>query len=76
MRVPHRFLAIVLSSAALGACDLSNQWFGANEAPPLPGYRLSVLALESAVEPDPRIADLDVRLPKPYLNKSWPQAGG
>ncbi len=76
MRPPFRFLAVVLAGAALGACDLADEWFGGTEAPPLPGQRLSVLALQSTVEPDPRIADLDVRLPKPYVNESWPQAGG
>jgi outer membrane protein assembly factor BamB len=51
-------------------------WFGGNEASPLPGERLSVLALEGTIEPDPRIADLDVRLPRPYINETWPQSGG
>jgi len=72
----HRLLAVVLAGTALGACDLTDEWLGATEAPPLPGQRLSVLALESTIEPDPRIANLDVRLPKPYVNESWPQAGG
>jgi outer membrane protein assembly factor BamB len=35
-----------------------------------------VLALEGTIEPDPRIADLDVRLPRPYINETWPQSGG
>ena len=72
----HRLLAVVLAGAALGACGLSDQWFGYHEAPPLPGQRLSVLAMQSTIEPDPRIADLNVHLPKPYVNESWPQAGG
>jgi len=72
----HRFLAVIVAGAAIGACDLGDEWLGYNEAPPLPGQRLSVLALESIIEPDPRIANLDVRLPKPYVNESWPQAGG
>jgi outer membrane protein assembly factor BamB len=76
MRAPLRLFAIVLAGAVLGACGIADQWLGANEAPPLPGQRLSVLALESAIEPDPRIADLDVRLPRPYVNESWPQSGG
>jgi len=76
MRAPFRLFAVVLMGAALGACDLVPDWFGANEAPPLPGQRLSILALESTIEPDPRIADLDVRLPRPYVNESWPQSGG
>ncbi len=76
MYAPHRLLAVVLAGAALSGCGLTDEWLGYTEAPPLPGQRLSVLALESTIEPDPRIANLDVRLPKPYFNKSWPQAGG
>lgn len=51
-------------------------WLGESEAPPLPGERISVLELERTLEPDPRIADLKVRLPAPYANQHWPQAGG
>lgn len=76
MRTPFRVLAVLMTGALLAACDLAPDWFGANEAPPLPGQRISVLALEGAIEPDPRIADLDVRLPRPYVNESWPQSGG
>ena len=84
MRAPRRpfatvmasVMAVVMAGAVLGACDLAPDWFGGTEAPPLPGQRLSVLALEGTVEPDPRIADLDVRLPRPYANESWPQSGG
>ncbi|MBT7292969.1 MAG: PQQ-binding-like beta-propeller repeat protein [Rhodospirillaceae bacterium] len=76
MRTPFRVLALLMTGAMLAACDLAPDWFGGTEAPPLPGQRLSVLALEGAIEPDPRIADLDVRLPRPYVNESWPQSGG
>ena len=69
MRARFRVLAVLMTGALLGACDLAPDWFGGTEAPPLPGQRLSVLALEGAIEPDPRIADLDVRLPRPYINE-------
>ena len=42
----------------------------------IPGERISVLSFEGRLSADPRIADLDVRLPKPYDNQNWPQAGG
>jgi len=44
--------------------------------PKLPGTRISVLTLEKALEPDPEIAALEVRLPKPVTNPDWPQTGG
>lgn len=76
LRTPLRFVVVILAGAFLSACDTIPDWFGGNEAPPLPGERLSVLALEGTIEPDPRIADLDVRLPRPYINETWPQSGG
>lgn len=51
-------------------------WLGAPEEPPLPGERVAILNLEQRVQPDPRIAGLDVRLPDPIRNPDWPQAGG
>ena len=71
-----RAVAVASLALALGACDLFPDYLGEREAPPLPGERISVLALERAPEADERIADLEVRLPKPTVNLSWPQSGG
>ena len=63
--------------AGLGACgDTLRTILGTEEDDPLPGERISILELQQALEPDPRIADLAVRLPSPYVNDEWPQAGG
>ena len=35
-----------------------------------------MLSLERRREPDPAIAQLDVRLPRPVVNPEWPEAGG
>ena len=64
-------LAVLL--LALVACG---SWFGESDDPPLPGERLPVLTFQDRLEPDPRIADLAVRLPRPTVNTDWPQAGG
>jgi len=66
----YLFLASLL---ALASCS---GWFGADENKPLPGERISVMAFERALEPDPRLADLAVRLPRAIENAAWPQAGG
>lgn len=58
-----------LAGLALSACSLS-------DPPPLPGERIAVLVSDSAVEADPRIADLTVELPAPVRIESWPQQGG
>ena len=64
-------LAVLLP--ALAACGT---WFGESDGVPLPGERLPVLTFQNQLEPDPRIADLSVRLPRPTVNTGWPQAGG
>jgi len=60
---------------ALGGCG-TDEWFGNKAPPPLPGKRVSVLTFDRTLEADPRLADLAVRLPKPFVNAGWPQAGG
>lgn len=64
-------LAVALS-VALGGCGL----FEKKKKEPLPGERIPVILQEKKLEPDPRIADLAVRLPPPEVNSAWPQTGG
>ena len=59
----------------VAACEVPS-WLGNPEAPPLPGERVSVLRLDQALVPDADVADIAVRLPKPWRNKAWTQAGG
>ncbi len=47
-----------------------------DEQDKLEGERISVLSLEQKLEADPRLADVKVVLPPPYVNTSWPQPGG
>lgn len=69
----YRRLAMLVALVSLAGCS---GWFGAPEDKALPGTRISVLALQRQLEPDPRLADLPVRLPRPKMNADWPQAGG
>jgi len=71
-----RFALIAGLSFSLAACDTFNDLISPSEDPPLPGERISVLALEQSLEADPRIASLQVILPAPYVNDSWSQPGG
>jgi len=67
-------LAIAIAALALASCG---SWIGgAKKTDPLKGERISVLTLDSSLKPDERIQDLEVRLPKPYLDPDWPQPGG
>jgi outer membrane protein assembly factor BamB len=73
MRGPLACL-LAVSLLALGACG---SWIGGSKkGDPLKGERVSVLTLDSSLKPDERIQDLEVRLPKPYLDPDWPQPGG
>ena len=65
-------LAALLPLIATG-CDT---WWGGSDEPKLKGERIAVLTRVSVLEPDSRIADLDVRIPRPDVNASWPQDGG
>ena len=72
----RRHAALLTCGAiALAGCETPD-WLGAPDDPPLEGERLSILSLQQTLEPDPRIADLQVRLPRPQVNDAWPQAGG
>ncbi len=53
---------------ALSACDKAKT--------PLPGERVSVLRLDRSLTADSALADVKVRLPKPYTNTDWAQVGG
>lgn len=71
--VINRIIAACLGFAFLSACS---GWLGDSAEKPLPGERISVMTLQSALTPDPRLSDLAVRLPRPFSNPDWPQAGG
>lgn len=60
-----------LCGILVGGCDL----FGSSKTP-LPGERVAVLQGESETKADPSTADIQVLLPKPYVNADWPQSGG
>jgi outer membrane protein assembly factor BamB len=73
--VRWRFLAFLMMFG-VGGCDWIDSILPGNNKPPLPGERISVMVFERDLEPDPRVADLRVLLPKPYANEAWPQPGG
>jgi len=68
--------ALASTLAACGLTDYFGDYFGNSPPPPLPGERIPVLLLRADLEPDTRLADVDVRLPAPQVNQDWPQAGG
>ena len=73
--VPALGLALGLTGVlALSGCGT---FLGEGETDaPLPGKRISILAVDRGLSPDRAIADLEVTLPPPYVNEAWSQAGG
>jgi outer membrane protein assembly factor BamB len=69
----RRVLVPVCACALLAGCA---EWFEGPVQPPLPGERIPVLSLERKIDPDPRLADIKVALPRPEVNAEWPQPGG
>jgi outer membrane protein assembly factor BamB len=70
----HRNIALAGVALLLAGCS---GWFGDDSSKKaLPGKRIPVLALDRSLEADPRLADVDVRLPRPYRNADWPETGG
>lgn len=68
-----RFGPVIAVAVGMCGCDLIS---ARDEGPKIEGERISVLSFEQRLESDPRIADLPVRLPRPYINDEWPQPGG
>jgi len=55
----------------------SRGFFGETKTtPPLPGERVSIMALERSLRPDERLADVPIAVPRPFANEEWPQPGG
>jgi outer membrane protein assembly factor BamB len=69
--LPFRIFCTALP-LLLAGCGI----FFEEEQARIPGERISVLRLERQLEPDKRVSDLQVRLPRPESVPSWPQAGG
>ena len=66
---------LTVALVTLAACG--DSFLGEKETePPLPGERVSILALEGNLVVDERLSDLDVVLPEPVGNTDWPQPGG
>lgn len=68
-----RLFAVAGLAFSVSACE---SWMGGDEAPPLPGDRVSVLKHETALQPDAEAEASSIRLPEPSPTPDWPQNGG
>ena len=69
--IGHIAIALMLI-VGLAACGGDKK----RERTLLKGDRLSVLAFDKELEADPTLTDIQILLPKPYVNLNWAQAGG
>lgn len=70
-------VALLACSFLFSACDTMRTIIGSDsEPPPIPGKRISILALEKSLEPDPELAGQQITLPRPYINSEWAQVDG
>jgi outer membrane protein assembly factor BamB len=66
----------VLIAASLIATTLSGCGIFEKKKIPLPGERIAVFADRKEIEPDKDTAGVQVLLPPPVVNDSWPESGG
>ena len=73
LRLPeYRVLLVaLLLGLSLTGCEIFEK-----RKVPLPGERIAVFAGRRDLEPDKDVAGLQVVLPAPVVNDSWPQSGG
>ena len=73
MRPAILFPIFMAGMLPLSGCET---FLGVEEAPPLPGKRISILVNEQTLKPDSTSAVEKIILPTPTPNPNWPQAGG
>jgi outer membrane protein assembly factor BamB len=64
-------------SAVLVLAGCGSGFLGETETKaPLKGDRIPIMLVDREIAADPAIESLEVRLPKPMINRDWPQPGG
>jgi outer membrane protein assembly factor BamB len=66
---------LVMLALPLAGCDLFDRVFDKKKTP-LPGERIAVMQDRREIEPDKDAGSINVVLPPPAVNDSWPQSGG
>jgi len=72
-------LAVLMTGlmvVALSGCESVNDMFAEAKPDPLPGKRISVVEMQSSLEPDPVLQNLAVILDEAASQNDWPFAGG
>ncbi len=72
----QRYAFLAIAALSLAGCETVGGWFEKEQKIEAVGERISVIAFDSQLDPDPQLAETPVALPKPWRNPEWPQAGG
>ncbi len=73
----NKLSLILLSFSIVGCSSASNMFSSSDETPPLEGERISVLALQKALEVEtPLSQEQGLTIPNSWRNEFWPQVGG
>lgn len=75
-RVSGLLLALTIVAGSLAGCALNPFHSTPKPKPKIPGQRVSVLSFDTKLQPDERLASLEVTLPAATENADWVQAGG
>jgi outer membrane protein assembly factor BamB len=59
-----------------GISDTVSGWFGSTPKSKLRGERISVMVADTSLKPDADMDKTAVVLPRPYINRAWPEPGG
>jgi len=80
MNRKYPILAVIIALAFLASgcqmIDMASGWFNQPRKSKIRGERISVMASDESIRPDPSLKDVPVLLPPPYVNKNWPEPGG
>ncbi len=69
-------LGVGLTASGCAATDMVSKWFSSPHKSKIRGERISIMASDESVKPDPSLKDQKVVLPPPYKNTEWPEPGG
>ena len=67
---------MIIVSGLLSSCSIFEGTSAKNSRNQIEGDRIAVLTFEQSLQADPQLANLQISLPKPYINQNWAQPGG
>jgi hypothetical protein len=76
LRILAPLLAASLIVSGCSTFDFMDSWFTGTSKSKLKGERIPVMTAEESLKADASLASVKVLLPRPYVNKEWPNPVG